>query len=365
VNLMLSSCGTSILTNDVDEDLRKLLNRHANVKSSNDVPSLERERIREHIENREKKFAGISLEDVKRDSAELNGILSFYGGQVARENRQDIHYLLATDTWLGEETAKIVESWLRNLGFTNTCVYRHSDLQTADWQLFRSSLSDLVKWCAEIIVPQRTMHCRVIFNLSGGFKSETGFLQMLGMFYADETVYMFERSGELMRIPRLPVKMLDEEAVRDDLCDFRRATQGLDICAEKSGIYWFEMDGKYFLAPWGELVFEQHKTKIYREKIHPSPSGKIVFTDKFLKSCEKEKGNRLHKINEQIDLFAQYLEDKNHPNPDSLRYHSLNSPPCEGVTHEIYAWSDGGAKRIYCKSLDDGKVELLFLGDHL
>jgi putative CRISPR-associated protein (TIGR02619 family) len=364
MNLMLSTCGTSILTNDADEYLRTLLNKHANVKRENDVPPLERDRIREHIENRRKKFGECSREEAKLDSAELNGILSFYGGQLTGENRRDIHYLLATDTWFGEETAEIVKAWLENADFTNVHIQRHPDLQTADRQLFSSALSDLVKWCAETIAPQRTPHCRVIFNLSGGFKSETGFLQMLGMFHADETVYMFERSSELMRIPRLPVKMLDEEAVRDDLRDFRRAARGLDVYVGKSGIYWFEMEGKYALTPWGELVFEQNKTQIYKEKIHPSPSEKIVFTDRFLKSCERERGNRFHKINEQIDLFARFLEDKNQPNPDSLHYHPLNSPPHEGVTHEIYAWSDGGAKRIYCRSLDDGKVELLFLGEH-
>jgi putative CRISPR-associated protein (TIGR02619 family) len=365
MNLMLSSCGTSILTNDADEDLRKLLNRYANAKERGNIPPSERERIHEHIENRKKKFIEYSHENAKRDSAEINGILSFYGGQLTKENRQDTHYLLATDTWFGEETAKIVESWLRNLGFTHTHVHTHPDLQTAELQYFRNSLSDLVKWCVETIAPQRTPHCRVIFNLSGGFKSETGFLQTLGMFYADETVYMFERSSELMRIPRLPVKMEDGESVRNDLRDFRRATLKLDVRPRKTGIYWFEDDGAYSLTEWGELVFEQHKAEIYREKIHPSPSEKIFFTTEFLNSCENETPLHKQEVNEKIDLFARFLEDTKHPNPNSLHYHPVIHPRNGRVTHEIYAWSDGGAKRIYCRSLDDGKVELLFLGEHL
>jgi putative CRISPR-associated protein (TIGR02619 family) len=366
MNLILSSCGTSILTNNVNQpDLRELLKRYANAGNDVDAPPSERARIQAHMEDRQRQFQSLSLEDAKDNSAELNGILSFYGAQPLAEGRRDTHYLLATDTWFGEATAGIVKGWLENHGFADVRVERRPDLQTADWRLFKSALSDLVKWCAEVIAPQRTPHCRVIFNLSGGFKSETGFLQMLGMFYADETVYMFERSSELMRIPRLPVRMLDEEAVRSDLRDFRRAAQRLDVCGGKSGIYWFEMEGKPSLTPWGELVFSQHKAEIYKEKIHPSPSGKIIFAEGFLKSCEKEGENRFDKINEQIDLFARFLEDKKHPNPNSLHYHPLNNPPHKGVTHEFYAWSDGGAKRIYCKSLDDGKVELSFLGEHL
>jgi putative CRISPR-associated protein (TIGR02619 family) len=364
-NLILSTCGTSILTNDADEELRKLLNIHANVKSANDVPPLERDRIHAHIENRKTKFVEHSHEKAKRDSAELNGIISFYGGQLTKETQLDVHYLLTTDTWLGEETAKIVESWLRNHGFTDVRVQRHCDLQTAELQCFRNSLADLVKWCAETILPQRTKHCRVIFNLSGGFKSETGFLQMLGMFYAHETIYMFERSSELMRIPHLPVRMEDVESVRKDLCDFRRAALKLGVHSRKSGIYWFEIDGMYSLTEWGGLVFEQHKAEIYRDEIHPPPSGKIIFAKDFLPSCKTETASHKQEINEKIDLLARFLEDANHPNLKSFHYHPVAHPRDERVTHEIYAWSEGSAKRIFCRSLDDGKLELLFLGPHL
>jgi putative CRISPR-associated protein (TIGR02619 family) len=365
MHLILSTCGTSILTNSADKDLRNLLNKHANVKNEKGVSLAERDRIREHIDKCRNAFIAHTHEAAKCNSAELNGIISFYDGKLVKENKQDIHYLLATDTWFGEETAEIVKAWLIEHGFKDIHVERRSDLQTADWQLFRSALSDLVKWCAETIAPQRTQHCRVVFNLSGGFKSETGFLQMLGMFYADETIYMFERSSELMRIPRLPVKMLDGEAVRDDLRDFRRAAQGLDVRTEKSGIYWFEVEGKHSLTPWGELVFEQNRAEIYQRGIHPSPSEKIIFTARFSDACAEETSRHKQEINEKIDLLARLLEDKNHPNPNSLHYHPVTHPRDAKVTHEFYAWSDHGAKRIYCCALDDGKVELRFLGEHL
>jgi len=369
MNLILSTCGTSILTNHVDEQLRHLLTQHANVKKEDEIPASKRGRIRDHIEQRGQQFARLSWQEAQRDSAELNGILSFYERPPIPSGES--HYLLATDTWFGEETAKIAEAWLRKNGVANVNVIRHPDLQTADWQYFRSSLADLVKWCAETIAPQRTEHCRVVFNLSGGFKSETGFLQMLGMFYADETIYMFERSGELMRIPRLPVRMEDEPAIERDLSDFRRAALDLKVHAAKSGIYWFEMDGQSYLTPWGQLVFDQHKERIYRQAIHPPPSDRIVFHNKdFLPSCEKETAIHKQQVNEAIDLLACFLEKDNQPNPNKLNFHSLNKQPkkdvrYKNVTHEFYAWSNDDAKRVYCRMTEEGKVELLFLDKHL
>ncbi|MDR2151411.1 MAG: putative CRISPR-associated protein [Helicobacteraceae bacterium] len=365
MNIILSTCGTSVLTNNASEDLRKPLTKYANEKTGDRVPSAERDRIGEHIDNCKKAFAAYSVEEAKRKSAELNGILAFYGDRINEENKKDVHYLLATDTWLGEETANIVALWLKAHGFMDIRVKRHDDLQTADLQCFRNSLADLVKWCDETIKPLRSLQCRVIFNLSGGFKSETGFLQMLGMFYADETIYIFERSSELMRIPRLPVKMDDNESARKDLRDFRRAALGLEVRAEKSGIYWFEVDGAYSLTEWGEFVFAQHKDEIYREQIHPSPSEKIVFAQGFLPSCTGETPSHKHEINEKIDLFARFLENEKRLNLKSLHYHPVKHPRDRNVTHEIYAWSDGGAKRIYCRELDNGVAELLFLGEHL
>ncbi|MDR2081231.1 MAG: putative CRISPR-associated protein [Campylobacteraceae bacterium] len=365
MNLILSTCGTSILTNKADDVLRPLFIKYANVKSADDISlSKERNCICAHINERKKEFAGYSHEEAKKNSAEINGILSFYGEQPTKENRRDIHYLLATDTWLGEETANIVKSWLETNGFTNICIYRHQDLQTNEWQCFRNSLAELVKWCAETIKPQME-HYRVVFNLSGGFKSETGFLQMLGMFYAHETVYIFERSNELMRIPHLPIKMDDEESILKDLRDFRRAALKLGILSKKSGIYWFEIDGTYSLTEWGEFVFLQHKDEIYRKKIYPSPSEKIIFAPKFLNSCEKETPLHKQEINEKIDLLAQFLEGAKEQSLRSLRYHQVTHPRNSEVTCEVYAWSDGGAKRIYCKNLDNNRIELLFLGEHL
>ncbi|MBK7051983.1 MAG: hypothetical protein IPH54_15420 [Rhodoferax sp.] len=56
-----------------------------------------------------------------------------------------------------------------------------------------------------------------------------GFMQTLGALLADECVYSFERSAELIRIPRLPVEMRPESYVIDNLTAFRRMSLGLNV----------------------------------------------------------------------------------------------------------------------------------------
>ncbi|MDR0762086.1 MAG: hypothetical protein LBF13_03420, partial [Campylobacteraceae bacterium] len=72
MNLILSTCGTSILTNNGNDNLRKLLNQYANVKNSNDILSTDKNNIVKHINECKKTFTNSSFEDAKRSSAELN-----------------------------------------------------------------------------------------------------------------------------------------------------------------------------------------------------------------------------------------------------------------------------------------------------
>ena len=366
VEIILSTCGTSILTNDAGGELKPALTNYANAGQPGDVPEAERRMMTGHIRRREDEFADLPVRDARERSAELNGILAYYENQPAK-GKGDRHYLLATDTWLGRATAEIVAIWLKKSGMGDVVVYSHKDLQTADFPIFRSSLSDLVKWCSETLESRRSGRVRVVFNLSGGFKAETGFLQLLGMFYADEIVYIFERSGKLLRIPRLPVVMEDESAVRKDLRDFRRANLGLSVKNRKDGIYWLDCDGCYGFTPWGELVFEKHRKNLYGEEVLDSPSDLVRFDGKFPESCTE----RFADINEKIDLLAKYAEseakNKRLFNPKKLDYKPLKGgghPRIPGATHECDAWHDGAAKRIFCRE-EGNTVVLMRLGDAL
>lgn len=82
---------------------------------------------------------------------------------------QDSHILLCTDTWLGEEAAKIVRMYLENHGANVLDIHRQKDLRTDDIESFHVALSDLVKWVHGIISDYKEKRYHIVFNLTAGF----------------------------------------------------------------------------------------------------------------------------------------------------------------------------------------------------
>jgi putative CRISPR-associated protein (TIGR02619 family) len=345
-NFILSPCGTSLLTNESDSDERRLVSDNANRKTPDDVPADSRVRLQALIDRVRKKMKEADLKDAAKYSAELNGIINYYAGQFG-QNR-DEHYLLCTDTWLGETTAQIVADWLRQNNFI-VQVNRQKDLQTADLKPFQLALSELVRWCDEILPGYRRSGYYVVFNLTGGFKSVQGFLQTLAGFYADETVYIFENSKELLRIPRLPMNMAAEETVRDNVDVFRRLSLLFPV-EDTLGIPESLLlnDGNdNVLSPWGELIWQQTKKDLYAEKLHRSPTAKIEYSAEFIKSLEGLEGKFMARVNQKIDDLARYVESGRKLELSSLDFKQLKADPRPPSTHEFDAWADEAAKRIF------------------
>jgi hypothetical protein len=78
--------------------------------------------------------------------------------------------------------------------------------------------------CARTLFRDTDIRIRVTFNLVGGFKSLQGYMQTLGMLFADESVYVFEGERELLRIPRLPLDIDSScrKTMEENLLLFRR-----------------------------------------------------------------------------------------------------------------------------------------------
>ena len=113
MQLIVSTCGTSIFTADTTAEIRKLLTDHANAYAPGDIPSPDLAALQRHVEQRVEELATLThLDTLTRRSAELNGLASFYGATLSGK---DHHILLATDTWLGEQAAQAVASVLQVL----------------------------------------------------------------------------------------------------------------------------------------------------------------------------------------------------------------------------------------------------------
>jgi putative CRISPR-associated protein (TIGR02619 family) len=346
-NLIMTVCGISVLLNYAEGDERKLVLRYANCKDSFPIPEIDRNMLHSLISRSKSEFEEADNDSAVKKSAEINALVKFYKQQFVAS--ADCHLLLCTDTWLGEEAAKIVADWLRIKKQNVVEIKRQRDLQTANIAAFNVALSDLVRWCDETLVNYRQSGYHVVFNLTAGFKSIQGFLQTLATFYADETIYIFETAEDLLHIPRLPVEMKAQESIKRHLTIFRRMSMGLPV-EGSAGIpetMLLECDGQTTLSSWGELVWVQSKKTIYAEELWPTPSTRLAFSTDFEKSLKGLSPDRLVMINEKIDQLVRCLEQGGQYNVSSLDFKVLQGTPCLPSTHELDAWADQDAKRIF------------------
>ncbi len=346
MNLIVSTCGTSIFTADASPEIRKLLTNHANAKLAIDIPKKALENIQHHVDLCLGELKMLtSIDALRKRSAEINGLASFYSDTL---NGKDHHIFIATETWLGEQAAQAIAGVLQRHGHSIEvkCV---QDLRTDNLSAYRGALSELVQWAHTTLPVYKRDGYKIVFNLTGGFKAVQGFMQTLGMLHADECIYVYERSSELIRLPRLPIKMQADSVVRDHLQQFRRMAVGLSVPSDAvhsvPEALLFVSDEKAALSEWGGLVWLEIKDEIYAEKLHPAPSTKLQWADGFERTVQTLDNKRKQNLNTKMDELARYLET-NRP-LQSLDFKALKGGALQGSTHEIDAWSDGDAKRLY------------------
>lgn len=345
-NLIVSTCGTSIFSGNADADIRTVLVQFANAKTVADISPDVLPRLQAHIQQRSAELMQVtSLHTLTERSAELACLVAFYGNAL---RGKDHHILLATDTWLSEQAAQTLACILQHYGHS-TEVKRCTDLRTDDLGAYRAALSELVRWAYQDLKGYRAGGHRIIFNLTGGFKAVQGFMQTLGALLADECVYSFERSAELIRIPRLPVEMRPESYVIDNLTAFRRMSLGLNVMQSQAlsvpELLLLTVDDQVALSEWGELVWGGVRESIYGAMLRPSPSPKLQFGSGFAESAEGLDERRIRQISIKVDDLARFIETGQ--SLRSLDFKIIKAGPRKGSTHEIDAWHDGDAKRLF------------------
>lgn len=347
---ILSPCGTSLLTNQARLEEKQIIFKNANAKSYEEIPEEDRPIIDGVVDRVREAVNKADIIQAAQLSAELNGIIHFYDGQLP--NRNDYHFLLSTDTYLGSMTANLVKQWLeaKNRKFVVE-VFRQTDLRTVDIMSFQLALSDLVKHLSYVVPEFSQKGYKVIFNLTGGFKSIQGFLQSIANFYAHESVYIFETSSDLLRIPKLPMRLDALQVIRENLRTFRRLSLGLPVKDKEvqniPETLLLKIDGEITFSPWGALIWEDAKKELYRDAVYASPDeSKLVFGKEFEKSAQALPPERKVIVNERIDQLILHLYDNNY-NPPSLDFKELKGKPFKDSTHELDAWGDLDAKRIF------------------
>jgi putative CRISPR-associated protein (TIGR02619 family) len=330
-----------------------LIFKHANARRAADIPEEALTALTTHVEARRRELLAASIEEASKCSAELNSLIKLYEGDVRVQKGQtpDMHCLLCTDTWLGRQVGATIKAWLESRGLFVILKDDIGGLRTDDLNGFQTAMADLARWCAEELHDYKQSGYHILFNLTGGFKSIQGFLQTLAMFYADESIYIFETGAELLRLPKLPVMLGEEAHVRDYLDVFRKLSIYGELpareCAGVAETLLFRIDDTVALSAWGELVWNNAKANIYQEQLLPSPIPAIKYGDKFTQSTHKLEAHRIRIVNERIDDLAKYLLSNRQKALQRLDFKALTNNPKPPATHEIDAWADQDAKRIF------------------
>lgn len=370
--LIVSTCGTSLLTNGTTQAMRTLLLAHTNL-SQAEFENLEtsaQESIEAHIEARRAELLKANEEVARRMCAELNGLMAILRKEQEEADYQASHrgptttrhILLATDTYAGFQTAQMVKAWLEHHVPEHQVELRQiRDLQTRDSACFASAMSEMARFAGSELSAYRKSGFFVSMNLTGGFKSVNGVLQSLGMLYADEVVYLFEGAGnknkrtgsELIRIPRLPVVLDHGSVFREHLASFRLMAEcGQSIAAEALRAVprslLLEVDGECVLSVWGEALWQEFADEHYRTALLDSPLPEsIKYGPKFLKSLGNLRDDRLRTINKTIDQLARHYLSHGAYNPPSLDFKAFKGKPYEGSTHECDLWASNGGYRLF------------------
>lgn len=340
--LLLSTCGTSVLTNDADSDtlnwLKDIANK-ANLSAADD------ERLKEHVDARKKLLLQANPAERRRLSAELNGVAAVLERWKPRRIQ---HLLVHTDTATGRGAADIVAAILEKDGGQVQSLTA-GGFQTDDFPSFREALAELTveieKW-----IPTSRQGSTTLFNLTGGFKSANAYLQALGMLYADRCVFLFESASTLMEIPRLPVKLAEAEEVRPCAKLFRQLAYGYSV-DEKAAVgapdsLLLVDDGRVTTSVLGDAVWGRvHKTLLGEELLDPL-SSKLVLNESVRKTFNGLREDRRVQVNEALDALSAHL-DLGRELPKSNTFKKLQGNPAPPATHELYLWSDGGAWRLF------------------
>jgi putative CRISPR-associated protein (TIGR02619 family) len=292
--LIVSTIGTSLLTNYAgrqrDHRLSLFLRDTANA-----VEKELTEEQRNTIDN-----LAVAVEALLKNagpgelyslSAELNGLYRYYGLSLWSESSgTDYHVLLTTDTYQGRKTAYLLKEHLKNVGIKAVEVFVPQGLSTRDCSSFTCGVNEIIAWCEDTLPGYRQSRYRVVFNLVGGFKSLQGYMNTLGMFYADEIIYVFEApTADLIRIPRLPVIMGDIPILRQKASLFALMENGYLAGREEvedvPEIYLeSDQEGSYTLSTWGLLVWKRNKQKILGGDLLEFPS--LVYERSFVKDYQ-------------------------------------------------------------------------------
>lgn len=319
------------------------------------------------------RLAEANVQEARKLSAELNGLFGYLGEDLAKAAPGDVHYLLHSDTYQGEQLAGMLLDKLQGQKLAASLV-RVEGLNTASVDSFRFAMNWLVKWCGEALPGYRQQGYRVVFNLPGGFKSFQGFMQALGSLYADQCIYIFDGSSEVLRIPRLPMALELVPQVAEHLALFRRLAVWKTLPARDPAVAAVpeslleQIGGEVALSALGAVAWQEAAGQLLgRALLSPLDAAALRYGRALELAAGKLGPDLLRRLNEQLDDLARCLVQDGPErtyNPRSLRFKALTGNPRPPSTHECDAFGGDDARRLF-GHFEEGHYVVDSLGEHL
>lgn len=364
--LILSPVGTSVLTNNLEPEFRKELNKYSN-KQEGQIPKAVLSKLQNTETIIQQKLDENTISSLKKMSAELNGILGIYRDNW-NNGKKDIHFLLATDTYQGKVTADLIQGFLAQKT-QSAEVITPKKLNTKTRENFKSGIRDLLKWCDAVLPGYKEAGYEIIFNLTGGFKSLQGYLNTIGMFYADSISYIFEGENELITIPKLPVKIETEEFERNADIYLQLAQTGIGLEREKikeiPEIFIEEYEkNRFILSDWGELSWNKVKQEILSKALITLPY--ISYLPSFIRDFKNtQRSKDKVQLQETIGKISCVLQENN----GDISY--LKGGRAGGLLYDNYSGKNshlghfriGRGPRVSCEYKNQ-RLELRHYGEH-
>ncbi|NMF66456.1 CRISPR-associated protein [Brasilonema octagenarum UFV-E1] len=297
--LVISTVGTSLLTNQIDREFEK--NYYDTLRDTVNCTREEIDRYDEDVKDiidtlkkRAEEELNGDLDDIREASAELNGIYGLYDKEIEK-GKEDTHLLITTDTAQGRVAAEILENFLKQKGLNSTSTYFPVGFSLSSSDTFSEGIASLFSYLQEIIVSSKHSQHQICFNLVGSFKAIQGYFNTIGMFYADEIIYVFEGSNEVIKIPKLPVQV-DKSIIEPYKVQLAMMNVG-DILkssseAQKVPNEWVLVDGQEMtLSTWGKLLWSQCKDYfLSQENLLNFPY--IEYAQSFIEDYKNDKNKR-------------------------------------------------------------------------
>lgn len=360
---VLTTVGISLFLNSAEAEWRAQLNKQSNAR---DVPAEMKQQIETKAQHILATLKQAEVAEIRRLSAELNGLYCYYENQLTRA-RDDVHWLIATDTYLGGKAAEIVKDFMEDQQL-NCNLFVPPNLSSSEPASFSKGIKELIRWCEETIPAYRESQYSVVFNLTGAFKSLQGYLNIAGMFYADEIVYIFETGQSLLSIPRLPIQV-DTNGLRGHRLELALMAQG-HVCSNDqvvgipAGLLDEDQSGA-LLSDWGLMIWNRSRRDLLGDDLLPFP--RLQYTDKFRRDFKQATQQERAELQETLAKVSGILED-HHGDTSFLKQDG-------GLQYDIYSGkkSEDGrpighfrvnqSRRVSCTT-EDGALRLRHYGEH-